>query len=89
MVLRFGPNVEVTAGWGVDETDPLAVAAAALPSPPEQSKLWLWGGNIFAFLPLATQPVVNLGSTNNYFTLYSWVFVKSLHTLLRDYTTWE
>lgn len=69
-VLHFSPNTEVTSGWGVDETDPLAVAAA-LPSLPEQSELWPWGGNIFAFLLLATQPDVSLGRTNNYFTLYS------------------
>lgn len=47
------------------------------------------GSNTFAFLPLAAHPIVSLGSTKNYFTLYSWVFVKSLHTLLRGYTTWK
>jgi len=71
VVLRFGPNAEVTAGWGRGEADPLTVAAAALPSSPKQSERWPCRDNIFALLPLAAQPVVSLGSTNNYFTVYS------------------
>lgn len=33
-------------------------------------------GSIFAFLPLTAQPIVSLGNTSNYFTLYSEYLLK-------------
>lgn len=74
-VLHFGPNTEVTSGWGMDETDPLSSVWCCFPLPSRAKWASALEGNIFSFLHLATKTIVSSGNSNNYFTSYSWVLV--------------
>lgn len=47
------------------------------------------GGQYIFFLLFATKTTVNSGSTNNYFTSYSWVFFTVFIPYSQGCTTWE
>lgn len=74
-VRHFGPDTDVTSAWSMDETELLSSVCCCSPFPSRGKRALALKGNIFSFLPLATKTVVSSGSTNNYFTSYSWVFV--------------
>lgn len=81
-----GPNAEVAPGWDTDKTGPPAATTAA-PFPPSKDAFAFRA--VLAFLQLDTQPTQPTQVVLAIISVYTRVFLASLHALLRGYTAWE